>query len=273
MPHKTQLALNLRAMGKLTTREHRLYLTQGPALHSSLTMCDHFSSICRAYLELRRIVSVRLLFTAETAGELACSRILSGIDRCNSLLAGIILEDMQHPAARLMFRNKQQTNKQTSKNKHHAYVSPLPKKLHWLPIAERILYTGNSFIDSGTLLAPYHITSPANTKHWFMTPFLGGRCRKAVLEECPSCCLTPYSPSRSVCASSKKQTNKKTPVQRVMLKNAGCTILSLPSSSCLEFTAIEDPQLLVLVIFEVSTENTFPRSLPFHELFIYYLAV
>ena len=108
-------------------------------------MCDHFSSICRAYLELRRIVSVRPLFTAETAGELACSRILSGIDCCNSLLAGIIL-DMQHPAARLIFRNIQQTNKQTnkrtSKNKHHDYVTPSPEEtplasycrtnsLHW----------------------------------------------------------------------------------------------------------------------------------------------
>ena len=48
---------------------------------------------CRsAYLELRRIGSVRPFLTVEVAAELACSRILSRIDYYNTLLAGISSE-------------------------------------------------------------------------------------------------------------------------------------------------------------------------------------
>ena len=62
----------------------------GVVLDPGLTMCDHISSVCRsAFLELRRIGSIRPFLAVETADELAHSCILSRIDYCNSLLAGI----------------------------------------------------------------------------------------------------------------------------------------------------------------------------------------
>ena len=76
-------------------------------------MCDHISSVCRsAYLELRRIGSIRPFLTVEVAAELARSRTLSRIDFCNSLLAGITsehiarLQKIQNLDARLTFRKK-----------------------------------------------------------------------------------------------------------------------------------------------------------------------
>ena len=103
----------------------------GVVLDSGLTICDHISSICRsAYPEHRRIGSIRPFLTVEAASELACSRILSRIDNCNSLLAGITseqiarLQKMQNHAVRLIFR----------KNRHD-HVTPVLKKLHWLPVS------------------------------------------------------------------------------------------------------------------------------------------
>ena len=65
-------------------------------LGSSLTMCDHhISSVCRsAYLELRGIGSIRPFLNVQQAAGLALSRILSKIDYCNSLLAGITSEQI-----------------------------------------------------------------------------------------------------------------------------------------------------------------------------------
>ena len=98
----------------------------GVVLESGLTTCDHISSVCcSAYLELRRIGSIRPFLTVEAAAELNRSRILFRIDYCNSLLAGMtseqiaLLQKIQNHAARLTFRKKR-----------HDLVSPLLKKLH-----------------------------------------------------------------------------------------------------------------------------------------------
>ena len=94
-----------------------------------LTICDCISSVyLSAYLELRRISSICPFLTVEAAA--ACSFILSRIDYCNSLLAGItseqiaLLQKMQNHAVRLIFR----------KNRHD-HVTPVLKKLHWLPVS------------------------------------------------------------------------------------------------------------------------------------------
>ena len=59
-------------------------------LDSSLTMPDHISSVCRSVcLELGRISAVRPFCSTSATATLVCSRVLSRIDYCNSLLAGI----------------------------------------------------------------------------------------------------------------------------------------------------------------------------------------
>ena len=83
----------------------------GAVLDSSLTMSDHISSVCRsAYLELRRISAIRPFLTTSVAATLFCSRVLSRIDYCYSLLAGITsdqivrLQRIQNNSGRLIFR-------------------------------------------------------------------------------------------------------------------------------------------------------------------------
>ena len=95
----------------------------GDVLDSGLTIyviiC--ISSICcSAYLELRRIGSIHPFLTVEAAAELACSRILSRIDYCNSLLAGITSE----PIARLQ-KIQNHTARLTFHEIRHDHVTPL----------------------------------------------------------------------------------------------------------------------------------------------------
>ena len=85
----------------------------GVVLDSSLTMSHHISSVCRsAYLELRRISAIRPFLTTSATATLVCSGVLSRIDYCNSLLAGITsdqiarLQRIQNNSARLIFRKK-----------------------------------------------------------------------------------------------------------------------------------------------------------------------
>ena len=108
----------------------------GVVLDSGLTMCDHISSVHRsAYLELFKIGSICPVLSVEAAAELARSRIPSRIDYCHSLLAGITSEQVarsqkiQNHAAQLTFCKK-----------GHDHVTPLLKKLHWLPVSERVVF-------------------------------------------------------------------------------------------------------------------------------------
>ena len=108
----------------------------GVYLDPSLTMRQHISYICKsAYFELRKISSIRPFLTQFAAVQLVSSLILSRLDYCNAILAGLPSEDIarlqriQNNAARLIF--------QKSKRNH---VTPLLLELHWLPVKYRIQY-------------------------------------------------------------------------------------------------------------------------------------
>ena len=123
--------------------------------------------------------------TERVAATLVCSRILSRIDYCNSLLAGVSLEQIsrlqriQNHAARLIFRKKRRE-----------HVNPLLQKLHWLPIKQRIEYK------LATLAFRFHEGT--------LPPYL-------------SACLSSYCPSRSLRSSNEKLLS----VPRINLKSAG----------------------------------------------------
>ena len=179
----------------------------GFVLDSGLTMCDCISSACRsAYLQLRRIGSICPFLTVEAAAEPARSRILSRIDYCNSLLAGITseqiarLQKIQNRAARLIFRKKR-----------HDHVTPLLKKFYWVPVSERIVFqlATLSFLYFDGTLPPYL-----------------------------SCCLSSYSSSRSLRSSSQTSERPKGQPEKCW-----CTICSIPGSTRLEFTTFENPPL------------------------------
>ena len=116
----------------------------GVTLDQSLTFEKHISNICRiAYLELRRISSVRHYLSTEATKTLVCAFVLSRIDYCNSLLAGVPkylldrLQKIQNNAARLILR--------TSKYDH---ITPMLHSLHWLPVSSRIEYKLSTLVFS-----------------------------------------------------------------------------------------------------------------------------
>ena len=62
----------------------------GITLDSTLSRHQHVMNICRvAYLELRRINSMRNLLSVDAVKTLGCSLVLSHLDYCNSLLVGL----------------------------------------------------------------------------------------------------------------------------------------------------------------------------------------
>ena len=112
-------------------------------LDNSLYFEQHMSNICRiAYLELRRISSIRHYLSVDATKILICSFVLSRIDCCNYLLAGLLrligkLQRFQHNAVHLIFQSSR-----------YDHISPLLESLHWLPISQQIDYKFSSLCHS-----------------------------------------------------------------------------------------------------------------------------
>ena len=99
-------------------------------------MKEHISFICKtAFLEVRRISTIRHYFTDDSTKTLVVSLVLSRIDCCNSLLAGLPLslvgklQRVQNCAARLVAHVPP-----------HIHITPVLRHLHWLPVRARISY-------------------------------------------------------------------------------------------------------------------------------------
>ena len=108
----------------------------GIYLDSNLSMCKQVSHVMKCiFLDLRRISQIRHLISTDIAQMLATSLIMSKLDYCNSVLAGINgsmlskLQVAQNNAARLVLNKRKRD-----------HASPLLTKLHWLPVQERIAY-------------------------------------------------------------------------------------------------------------------------------------
>ena len=95
-----------------------------------LNTCTAFCSVSCAELE-----KIRSLLSTDAANKLAVSLILSRLDNCNSLLAGLPdnklnkLQRIQNHAAGLVLRKS-----------GHASATTLLRTLHWLPVKARIQY-------------------------------------------------------------------------------------------------------------------------------------
>ena len=108
----------------------------GVYLDSNLSMDQHVNFLCRSvFLELRRIGHLRRHLTVDATKKLVSSFVLSRLDYCNSLLAGLPknrldrLQRVQNNAARLVLGRR---------GRDHA--KPLLRSLHWLPARARIEY-------------------------------------------------------------------------------------------------------------------------------------
>ena len=108
----------------------------GVFIDETLSMQDQVNYTIKAcYAQLYRISKIRPFLTEEAAAELIRSLVLSKLDYCNSLLFGLPdcqikkMQLVQNNAARLVYRKKKADN-----------VTPLLKRLHWLPIEARIKF-------------------------------------------------------------------------------------------------------------------------------------
>ena len=103
----------------------------GVLLDGGLTLADHVNSICRSsYYELRQIRVVRRTLSSDAAATLVHSFVLSRLDHCNAVLAGLPL-----------FRIKQLQSVLNSAARLLANLPPFAQisdhirhNLHWLPI-------------------------------------------------------------------------------------------------------------------------------------------
>ena len=103
-------------------------------LNETLSMDAHIKYLCRIlFCQLHRIGKICSFLSTDAANKLAVSLILSRLDYCNSLLAGLPdnklnkLQRIQNHAARLVLH----------KSRH---ASALLRTHHWLPVKARIQY-------------------------------------------------------------------------------------------------------------------------------------
>ena len=105
-------------------------------MDKDLSMKQQINFICKtAFFELCWISTIRQYRTVDATKTLVVSLVLSQIDYCNSLLAGLPLslisklQRVQNCAAHLVVR--------ASPNAH---TTPVLAQLHWLPVQARISY-------------------------------------------------------------------------------------------------------------------------------------
>ena len=106
----------------------------GVILDSCLSMDSHVIQISKvSYLEIRRLGHLRSYLDINEAFTLASAFILSRLDYCNSLLAGLPndklqkLQRIQNSAARLVLGRLK-----------YDHAAPMLRELHWLPIKARM---------------------------------------------------------------------------------------------------------------------------------------
>ena len=132
----------------------------GFVLDNSLTLDKQISNTCKSsFIEIRRIAKIRNYLTTEIANKLATCFILPRLDYCNILYAGLPdkslkrLQLVQNSAARLVVGKKK-----------HDHISAELRKLHWLPVRERILHKiGTSCYKAINGISPLYISRMLDT--------------------------------------------------------------------------------------------------------------
>jgi len=108
----------------------------GVWLDSELSLRHHVTKIAaRCFYQLRRLRQVCRRAGREVTTRLVLALVISKLDYCNSLLAGLptstlnILQEVQNAAARLICQLRPRD-----------HVSSSLQQLHWRPIRSRVLY-------------------------------------------------------------------------------------------------------------------------------------
>ena len=184
----------------------------GVHLDKTLSVQKHISSICCAsFLELRRIASIRPYLSQSAPARLVAAMVISRLDYCNSVFIGLPadqiarLQRVQNNAARLVLEKRRR-----------GHVTPLLKKLHWLPVKFRCQY-------KIAALAYRHFDGS-------LPPYL-------------SSSLCTYEPSRSLRSSNEK------------LQIIWTTFFQFHGTISLEFSAGHSKKCTNTVSIEIAAKN------------------
>ncbi|XP_062378801.1 uncharacterized protein LOC134067515 [Sardina pilchardus] len=128
-----QINIQLDSSALTPTRSAR---NLGVIIDDQLTFSEHVASIAKSCrYTLYNIRKIRPYLTQDSTQLLVQAMVISKLDYCNSLLAGLPacvlrpLQLIQNAAARLVFNQPKRT-----------HVTPLLVTLHWLPIVARIKF-------------------------------------------------------------------------------------------------------------------------------------
>ncbi len=132
----------------------------GVVIDVKLNFTDHITETARSCrFALYNIKKIRPFLSEHATQLLVQALVLSRLDYCNALLAGLSansikpLQLIQNTAARLIFNEPKRT-----------HVTPLFIKVHWLPIAARIKFKGLMFAYKTTSgSAPLYLNSLLQT--------------------------------------------------------------------------------------------------------------
>ena len=121
-------------VGGSTVQFSDVVKTLGVYFDSDLSFQNQVSSIVKTcFYHIRSLSKIRPLITRKAANSMAVSLILSKLDYCNSILAGLPqkqihrLQVAQNAAARVVSRSRRSD-----------HISPVLSDLHWLPVQNRI---------------------------------------------------------------------------------------------------------------------------------------
>ncbi len=134
-------------LGSSTTTPSASVRNLGVIFDDQLTFKEHIAKTARSCrFALHNIRKIRPFLTEHAAQLLVQALVISRLDYCNALLAGLPsntikpLQMIQNAAARLVFNEPKR-----------AHVTPLFVSLHWLPVAARIQFK--------TLMLAYRTTT------------------------------------------------------------------------------------------------------------------
>ncbi len=123
-------------LGLSTITPSRTARNLGVVIDDQLSFTDHIATTARSCrFALYNIRKIRPFLSEQVAQLLVQALVLSRLDYCNALLAGLPtctikpLQLIQNVAARVVFNEPEK-----------AHVTPLFIRLHWLPIAARIKF-------------------------------------------------------------------------------------------------------------------------------------
>ncbi len=161
-------------LGSLTITPSASVRNLGVIFDDQLTFKEHIAKTARSCrFALHNIRRIRPFLTEHAAQLLVQALVISRLDYCNALLAGLPsntikpLKMIQNAAARLVFNEPKR-----------AHVTPLFVSLHWLPVAPRIQFK--------TLMLAYRTTTGSTPTYFHSL-------------------LQIYTPSRSLRSASERR--------------------------------------------------------------------